>query len=310
MRVKSKLTKLIVTTTWVCSSFTSQAFMRGGVVDKDGLFKSAVFLDLGGSLCSAVKIGTFSYLTAAHCLARTPDPEMDPSGCRSYIPKTKGPRKAMRIGTFKGMNAGVLKRICIHPSWLEHIDFTKDLNSQIGSGARLFDVAYIELSNSTDAEIAPIVKERVKGGSKLFFGGFGAKDDQGNGLGLFSYYATMAHIAPGKSNLFLLPSLNQDEREHEVRLDGGDSGGGAFMQNSEGKMELVGINSFIGLELAENADDGESYSFITRLVTKDELNPLKWLQLLGVSEAMNVVDPMILAAAKPSDPTLVASISK
>ncbi|WP_281556810.1 trypsin-like serine protease [Thalassomonas sp. RHCl1] len=214
------------------------------------------FFVSGGSACTAVKIASHRYLTAAHCLIDKTTGEVESSaffGARIYLSNVQQPT------TSSGWTFNTLGQVMLHSSYVSEVLSRINSNeSTNGAGMHSFDVATFTLQNTTPYPVSEVDFTEVSPGDNITLVGYGCEEKVGesrsgygrkkagdtyalaidaydNHPGYGAYYAGKAAEVFYHNVVVAAPKLDSSA----PGLCPGDSGGPAFKNN-----KVVGVGAY------------------------------------------------------------------
>jgi hypothetical protein len=221
----------------------------GGQLDKSQSFSSTVRLwpDKFGNSCTAVKISSRFFLTAAHCFNEYDEETQFISLIQG--PPWNGDKALLSASIYQyGKSYPVTaKAVYLHPFWRTKI--SKNLEkSQVAEEAfsgEVLDLALYEVEtdtpiNESTISFEPIMAEKFE---SIVIGGYGSNENGASpaypSFGIVSSFQT-------KGNLVAVLSQIVEEAETDaprIALRFGDSGGPAFTLSPNNQLLVSGINS-------------------------------------------------------------------
>lgn len=200
-----------------------------GVKPKTGTFPSSVMLaTVGDSFCSGVVIAPRFVLTAAHCMTGWGGRYLKGNGELSLTINKLDEFDMLMEYTFLTVRA-----VYVHPTFPLDSDGSGDLS-------RFSDLALIELEHPVPIPTASLDYRSLKKGDEVVVQGFGCKGKDRRGIGSLTY--ARKSISGFRGQDILLSRRSLDHR-HGGELCQGDSGGPVYEIGSNGRLNVVGINS-------------------------------------------------------------------
>ncbi len=221
----------------------------GGELDKPQSFNSTVRLwpDKYGNGCTAVKISSRFFLTAAHCFNEYDEETQFISLIQG--PPWNGDKALLSASIYQyGKSYPITaKAIYIHPSWRTKVskNLQKSHVAEVAFSGEVLDLALYEVEtdtpiNESKISFEPIMADKFE---SIVIGGYGSNEN-----GPSPEYPSFGVVSSFQIKGNLVAVLSQVSEKAEtnaprIALRYGDSGGPAFTLSSNEKLVVSGINS-------------------------------------------------------------------